>query len=358
MLKSLIPTLMLLLTDPSGSPTGEELEQQIRMRLNRATDLAPFTLMLEAPNGHRLVHSVGDYQPDTETESASTSKLVTATVVLWYAERNLINLQDTPQTYLPYWPTTGNASEITLGQLLSFTSGLNNAPDCINNPFTQFAECVEQIPGLNPSPPEPGTQFYYGSAHMQVAGAMLVAALDDEDWHAVFNRFKSETQLFQTSRYAKPSTANPRLAGGMIWTAEEYVAFLKALSGGQVLNQNSMSLLLADRLTNAEIVNSPSRSSYQEDWHYGYGVWLECAASTFNCTAPFRYSSPGAWGAYPFWDSGDNTLGILARESKFPGASKDSVFLLRDVADLITEWSKLNQANTSAETNQVMRSSN
>ncbi|GHA10690.1 hypothetical protein GCM10008090_20450 [Arenicella chitinivorans] len=340
---------MLLLTDPSGGTSSDELEQQIRMRLNQASDLAPFTIMLEAPSGHRLVHSVGEYRPDTETESASTSKLVTATVVLWYAERKLINLQDTPQTYLPYWPSNGNLAEITLSQLLSFTSGLNNAPDCINNPFTQFAECVEQIPGLNPSPREPGTQFYYGSAHMQVAGAMLITALGVEDWHAVFNRFKSETQLFQTSRYAKPSTANPRLAGGMIWTAEEYLAFLKALSGGQVLNQNSTSLLLTDRLTNAEIVNSPSRSSYQEDWHYGYGVWLECVAQTFNCLAPYRYSSPGAWGAYPFWDTEYNYLGILARESKLPGASRDSVLLFRDIANLVAEWSSLNQTVTASE---------
>ena len=46
-------------------------------------------------------------------------------------------------------------------------------------------------------------------------------------WTALFDAFKTRTGLFPSAVYNLPSEDNPRLAGGMTWTAEEHLAFLR-----------------------------------------------------------------------------------------------------------------------------------
>lgn len=58
---------------------------------------------------------------------------------------------------------------------------------------------------------------------------MAIKAGNYNSWTEIFNEFKEETNLFPNSVYDLPSTTNPRLAGGMHWTANDYSDFLKAL---------------------------------------------------------------------------------------------------------------------------------
>jgi hypothetical protein len=63
---------------------------------------------------------------------------------------------------------------------------------------------------------------------------MAVRARGVASWQAIFGEFKSQTGLFPASHYDSPSLSNPNLAGGMHFTGEDYMAFLKALKGGPV----------------------------------------------------------------------------------------------------------------------------
>lgn len=166
---------------------------------------------------------------------------------------------------------------------------------------------------------------------------MAIKARGVADWQDVFTEFKTQTGLFATSTYEFPSSSNPRLAGGMLWTGEEYMAFLKALKNGLLLNATSMNNLLADHTAAATMFGTPTLLGLGEDWHYGFGLWHECQSATWNCTAGSRVSSPGAYGAYPYWDRSKGYFGIVARQGTL-GTFPNGVAIERAVRSKAEAW--------------------
>lgn len=303
-------------SETDGAECSPAAESQMRATLASVATDTDFAFYLESADGRRFAYDRGNARLTTSFESASTSKWVTAAVILRLVDRGVLSLDSRPQDLIDGWDVapSDSLSRITLAQLLSFTSGLVDEPLCINLPNADFETCVLRILDVNRgNGRRPGAEFYYGSAHMQVAGLMAVRASRARDWEEVFSRFRAETGLFPTGRYDLPSAANPRLAGGMHWTGNEYAGFLRALRGGPLLSSRLRDEMFRDQIAGAQIVQSPA-SARGEDWHYGLGNWLECRSRAFNCTAPAYRSSPGAYGAYPFLNLSLGFFGIVARQ--------------------------------------------
>jgi CubicO group peptidase (beta-lactamase class C family) len=258
-------------------------------------------------------------------------------------EQGHLALSHQPQNYIDAWPSGGTdpLSGITLAQLLSLTSGLMTDPPCLEDGGSNIEDCVIEIAQDNDGN-VPGQQFFYASAHLQVAGLMAIEAREVANWQAIFSEFKSQTGLFAASSYDAPSSTNPVLAGGMHFTGQDYMDFLKALKGGLLLNASSMGQLLADRTASIPIAFSPIFSGIGgpglgEDWHYGFGLWHECRSATFNCVAGTRVSSPGALGTYPFWDRSKNYTGIVVRAGAF-GTTNTGITIERTVRSKVEAW--------------------
>lgn len=329
-------------SDPTDNCSKDltELENEIRTDLNNFNTDTEFTLLVKSDNGKTYTHSTGNSNELMLYRSASTSKLVTATVILSLVKNNILSLEDHPQDYISNWPTTGNLSSIKLKQLLSFTSGLVNEPICINLPGFNFETCVGNIINKNGNSKVPGEEFYYSSDHLQVAGLMAIKASGLSSWQEVFEQFKTETGLFTNANYDLPSLGNPRLAGGMHWNAKEYLAFLEALFNKEILNSELLDQMMMDQISDATIGNSPALNGIGEDWHYGYGTWIECHSNPNNCTKTERISSPGAYGAYPFIDYENKYYGILAREGTL-GTFTKGYELFESVSLKLEEWAAL-----------------
>jgi len=138
----------------------------------------------------------------------------------------------------------------------------------------------------------PGTQFDYGSAHLQVAGLMAVKAAGVDSWQDLFETFQQETGLFPNGAYNLPSIDNPRLAGGMHWQGREYADFIRAFFKGELLTEHTRALMLTDQIALVEIINSPADDLDEaEVWHYGFGIWRECHNTTFDCEVISYYST-------------------------------------------------------------------
>lgn len=297
-----------------------------------------FTVLLETYAGHRYGHAHGTSSSTTVYESASTSKLVTAVVILDAVDSGALSLTTKAHDLLPFWTET----TVTLRDLLSFTSGFSDEPVCLNNPIANFETCVQTIYTSNEaSAPAAGTQFYYASTHLQVAGLMAMKAKNVATWTALFDAWRTKTGLFPSAAYDLPSTNNPRLAGGMHWTAEEYLGFLRALAHGFILSDASRTALFANQRGAAAVAYSPALGSAGEDWAYGLGNWLECAtahtAGSFDCGEGHRNSSPGAYGAYPFIDFDHRYFGIVARQGAY-GTGYEGVNLLRATGTAPERW--------------------
>ena len=93
---------------------------------------------------------------------------------------------------------------------------------------------------------EPGTSFFYGPAHMQIAAAMAVQATG-ERWGRLFRRYLYEPLgMTGVANYLLPTTENPRAAGGLVMSGENYAKLLTALVGGALLTEESMFELTRD----------------------------------------------------------------------------------------------------------------
>jgi hypothetical protein len=284
--------------------------------LEPAGRLIDFTLLLRCASGGHFQYSSGSSTPATDYESASTSKWVTATIILRLVDKRKLELDTHPQEHIPFWTNdpAQHLSHITLRQLLSFTSGLHETHPCLDLPNRDFAQCTEAVFNRNlDAPNEPGTTFHYNSAHLQVAGLMAIRAAEVQSWGELFAEFQAETGLFPSGRYDLPSARNPRLAGGMHWRGEEYLDFLEAFSRGELLEPSTQEVATSDHVGDLEIVASPV-AVLGEEWHYGQGLWLECPSVSFDCPSVERISSPGAWGAYPWIDVSHSCMGLLARQ--------------------------------------------
>lgn len=316
------------------------IEEEIRNRLDTIKTDTDFTLVIKSEGGNLFLYSRGNSSESVFYRSASTSKLVTAAVILSLVKDNVLSLEDHPQDYIPQWPIAGNLSAITLKHLLNFTSGLANEPFCINLPNSDFEQCVYNIAAVNDSSKFPGEEFYYSSAHLQVAGLMAIKASGSSSWQNLFDNFKSKTGLFPSSNYDLPSLQNPRLAGGMHWNAKEYFDFLEKLYNLEILSPELIAQMTRDQINGAAIGYSPAVASIGEDWHYGFGNWIECRANPNNCTLTTRISSPGSYGAYPFIDYQYKYYGILAREGAL-GSFNKGYKLFESVSMLLEEWASI-----------------
>jgi hypothetical protein len=105
------------------------------------------------------------------------------------------------------------------------------------------------------------------------------------------------------------SFGQPQLAGGGRSSAGDYAVFLRKLLGDQL----EMSALLGSHAvctnpaTCSTAVSTPITSGV--DWHYSIGHWVEDDAASGDGA----FSSPGAFGFYPWLDAGKTHYGIIAR---------------------------------------------
>ena len=341
-----ISTLILLIVVMYGCSTEEmpsqsciearqQLERDIHNELDTIQTDADFTLAIASDDGRRFTHSRGNSSLSTQYKSASTSKMVSAAIILNELKKGNLSLDDTPQMYIPSWPTTGNRSLIKLRDLLSFTSGLN---DGLLTWGTDFEDAVNRIANNNSEDRVPASEYFYGPAHLQVAGLMAINASNETSWDGVYENFKRDTNLFATATYDLPNQTNPRLAGGMHWSADEYLLFLEKLYKKEILTPDLIAMMMSDQRANALSTNSPALDGMGEDWHYGFGVWIESSSNPFDATkVTGRISSPGLYGAYPFIDYTHKYYGILAREGAYNTYTK-GYELFKTVAPKLEIW--------------------
>jgi hypothetical protein len=92
---------------------------------------------------------------------------------------------------------------------------------------------------------------------------MAVKASGLADWHPLFADFKAKTGLFPNSDYDLPSSSNPRLAGGMHWTGNDYVQFLRAYKKGSF--SSSFPLAIQDHTASVVMASSPAKDGLGEE---------------------------------------------------------------------------------------------
>lgn len=237
---------------------------------------------------------------------------------------------------------TGTYANVTLRQLLSFTSGLNagggngsGQASCISSlPLgatnTQKDNCVGEI--RDQSTGTPGALYQYNSNHMAVAQRMLEVSCG-KTWDTLFTQLIvtplgwDGSQALWKGNFRTGDDTDGSLSGayGLSISPEHYARMLNALltngtaknsAGANIsnfLSTTSVTEILADQYNGARIGYSQF-SAFGYRWQYGLGNWRFCTVTNVpaECDKDLISHSIGINGFYPWLDKNRNYMAILA----------------------------------------------
>ena len=279
-------------------------------------------VVVDADDG--VVHEQywGEFDADRVSLVASSSKQITAGVLLHLQDQGLIDL-DAPVAEAVPW---GDANpDITPAQLLSSRSGLvgllqdptygpyicqfvaaGDIEQCATTVFTTPDDDADQLP--------PDTEFRYGGAQWQVAGG-IAEAVSGKPWAQLIEEIYVEPCGLETLGYNNhfgalasgfdypeqvdgdlsflPPTENPNMEGGAYLNVRDYGKLLQMhLDGGrcgdvQVLSPEALDQMYADAL-------EPFGGVTITGGGYGMGWWIDRTTGLLT--------DPGAYGSVPWLD--------------------------------------------------------
>lgn len=306
----------------------------------------------------------GEFTADRVTLVASSSKMITAGVLLHLDDRGLLDI-DAPVADAVAWGA-GNP-DITPAQLLSNSSGLVGLSDigfapylCQFSPTGTLQECAESIFTTSDDDDlviPPDTDFRYGGGQWQVAGG-VAEAVSGKSWAVLIDEIYAEPCELETLAYSNPfmqlggvrfdryppefngdpatldRVDNPNMEAGVHITPGDYAKLLLMhLRDGfcgdtQVLTPEALDRLHSDRIASAyegvaAIVNPG----------YGMGWYVDRESG--------RISDGGAYGTVPWLDLDDGHGAYLVLEA--------TATLGQDLADLLYGPVKAAVAGRSAE---------
>jgi len=234
--------------------------------------------------------SFGTFTPTTVVQIASSSKWLSAAVIMTLVDEGKIDLDAKISKYLPQF--TGQKGEMTIRQMFSHTSGLVEPPgDRSRWDYSiTMADYADRMAREGVMAGPPGSGIRYASASMQVVGA-VAEKITGKSWNQLFKERigapcdMPDTTYVRTPGTVEPSTLseptrNPMLAGGARSSQKDYGNFLKMLSakgtykGRRVISEASVREMQRDQSGDQPLLRA-SNDRMGRNSHYGLGEWID-----------------------------------------------------------------------------------
>lgn len=288
-------------------------------------------LEVMTPAGVVYSQGFGGMTNTTVVPVASASKWVSSTTILRLVDAGVFphdldtktsELLVDAHTGLPW---AGNMGDITLRDLLNFTSGISgdDAASETQIPVTySLADAAQAIYDDDAATAStPNSYFYYGSTHLRIAGRMAEIATG-KSWAQIFKEQVHDPMNWgPDSVFLRnyPNAQNPDPAGDLSCTGVDYMTFVAMeLRNGQVggaafLKPATWTTQRTDAFgPTTTIVYSPAVTRWGKNWHYALGNWIGTADGNPESPTnpPIWYGSTGTFGWGP-WVTADGAYGAI-----------------------------------------------
>ncbi|MGQ0698904.1 MAG: serine hydrolase domain-containing protein [Panacagrimonas sp.] len=262
--------------------------------------------------------SAGDeLRPTFLIASASKALAAAALLTLVRDDGTGLNLDAPVSTYIGNvidWPQ-GKAA-ITTRMLLNHTSGLETENDCLADNMGDFRACVQAIADSRLEA-VPGTEFSYGGASYQVAG-LVAEVISGMPFDAFFQASIASPVGMSSTQFIG---SNPRIAGGAVSTASDYLAFMQmvmdaGLVGDTEIIAPELAMLLRSsqtgQLRQREL--PPGAGDTTSFAGYSFGWWTSTREVLIGLSRGPEISDPGVLGTVPWMDFDRRYSAILLTE--------------------------------------------
>lgn len=250
-----------------------------------------------------------DFTPQSREMIASSSKWLSAALVMTFVDEGKLKLEDSVGQYLPVMTQHGKGN-IRIWQCLSHLTGIK-APEMKQSikdmqNIQSMDDAIQQI-AEQPMEGEPGKIFHYSSAGLQIAGAIL-EKISSKDFETLFSERIAKPCHMNNSDFGKGKVTLP--AGSGRSTTEDYMNFLVMIlhdgkfNGRQVLSKSSVIKMQQNYAKGVTVAFSPGEAG---SWGYGFGEWV-MEESTVRSKA---VTSPGLFGSFPWVDNSKQYAAFL-----------------------------------------------
>jgi len=293
----------------------------------------------------------GSYTANTVVPIASSSKWLSAAVIMSLVDEGKIDLDAKIAKYLPDF--TGQKGEMTIRQMFSHSSGLVDFPnDRARWDYSiTMAQYADRVAREGVMAAAPGTEVRYASASMQVVGA-VAEKVTGKPWNQLFKeRIAIPCDMPDTTYIRAPGTTldpvdarqdevrNPMLAGAARSSLRDYGHFLDMIAnkgvykGRRVLSEQAVREMQKDQ-TGSLPLKRASNDRMGRVSHYGLGEWLDVQDKDGRTV---QVSSPGAYGFRPWLNLDRNLYGVFMMQRKIGGPAIDDTFDPWKLIDLVHE---------------------
>ncbi|MGD9599702.1 MAG: hypothetical protein AB7V24_14870, partial [Steroidobacteraceae bacterium] len=324
-------TLVTIAAGSSGPPTSGSAAAVTQTAQTNAdcTVVQPF--YWEIGNGDAALASGSSTQAGGTPVTANTRMLI-ASASKWVYGMYVVQKR-------------GGAANLTAADIrfLNFTSGYTymdtstmsatcTAPPSGPNSINYCLTLPSSTPGKTFSSHDPATDglFYYNSGHEENHAGQLqpeINALDASDLGAAIVAGLGVGGV--TLDYNQPL-----LAGGINATANDYAPLLRAIVGGRLAMRDALGTHAVCAWSigpGCDAVQSPAVSV---QWHYSIAHWVEDDPTTGDGA----FSSPGAFGFYPWVDASKRYYGVIARFARGNGQIQEGLASGRCGRQLRAAW--------------------
>ena len=294
---------MLFLQSTFAQPDFSQLEKTLKQNEKQLGKDLVVAVQKEGKN--IFLKESEDFKFKTPAPIGTSSKWLTAALVMIFVDEGKLKLDDPVSKYVPVFGKYMKGY-ITIRHCLSQTTGLDTDATGIvkftqKSKFNTLEEEMEFFASKKLIVDNPGEAFSDGSVGMNMVGRVLEVITKK-----TFDRVAQE-KLFRplgmrTASFYDEGGKAPNPSSGASCSAFDYLNFLQMImnkgmfNGKKVLSEASVNYLLQHQFTEARIRYNPDLT---KGWNYAAGSWIEedNGSSWSNI-----YSGASAQGIWPWID--------------------------------------------------------
>jgi CubicO group peptidase (beta-lactamase class C family) len=329
---SLIAVFLLLLQTIQAQYNFTELDQKL-VTLKKELG-SNFSLLVYRDGKIIYDKSIGEFTPKTQVPIASSSKWLTAALVMVLVDEGKLSLDDKVSKFLPIF-NKYSKGYITIRQCLSHLTGIESEPIKLSNlikrnKYNSLEEEVEEFATKKEIIANPGLEFRYSNIGLNIAGRIIEIVSRRGFEQVMQEKILRPLQMRNTS-FSSFNAVNP--SGGAVSTANDYMNFLVMIlnkgmyHGKRILSEASIELMQTAQTTSPMIKYTPNVAL---GYNYGFGEWIQETDENGQSTI---VSSPGLFGTWPLIDKCRNYASIIVTKELLNEEKREAFMLVKNLID-------------------------
>ncbi|MFN5423485.1 MAG: serine hydrolase domain-containing protein [bacterium] len=271
----------------------------------------------------------------TPAPIASSSKWLTAALVMIFVDEGKINLDDPVSKYLPVFEKNMKGY-ITIKNCLSHTTGLDAGASGVlklaqRSKFENLEEEVLFFATRKEIIDNPGEAFSYSNVGLNIA-ARVIEVVSKKSFDRVIVEKLFRPLGMRTASFYNENGGAVNPSGGAVCSANDYLNFMQMIlnhgmfNGKRILSENAVDEMLKNQTQDMKVRYTPEQG---KGLNYSLGSWIledENGKGTV-------FAAPGAFGTWPWIDTKRKYVGIIFAKSLSGEQKKDLYFRMKEITD-------------------------